>query len=221
MTSSVHVASPSTSFKALVRLLDENRISAIPIVDRQGIPVGVVSEADLLLKLERRKAAPWADLLEVRRHQLARDKAHGRVASDVMTSPPITVRSDSALGAAARLIRERKVRRLVVVDERGKIAGILARSDLLQVFLRTDEELRDEIVEALIPSLMVDQEDAILVDVHDSVVTLGGVVDRKSDAEILGRTTSEVDGVVDVSNELDFRWDDSAGMPADSALRDS
>ena len=71
------------------------------------------------------------------------------VASDVMTSPPITVRSDSRLVEAARLTQERNVRRLIVVDERGKISGIVSRSDLLQVFLRSDEDLLEEIVEKI------------------------------------------------------------------------
>ena len=131
-----------------------------------------------------------------------------------MTSPPITVRSDSRLVEAARLTQERNVRRLIVVDERGKISGIVSRSDLLQVFLRSDEDLLEDIVENLIPPLMLAVLQPIVVDVHDNVVTLRGEVDRKSDVEILGRLTKELDGVVDVVNRLSYRWDDSSGVPA-------
>ena len=130
MTSRVHVASPLTPFNLLVRLIEENRVGAIPIVDQQGIPVGIVSATDLLLKDRGRSAAT--------------------VASDVMTSPVITIDADTNLSEAANLMHDRNVRGLVVVDKRGRIAGIISRSDLLQVFLRTDEELRDEIAAELI-----------------------------------------------------------------------
>jgi len=113
MTSQVHVARPLTPFKRLVQLIEENKISAVPIVDQQGVPVGIVSESDLLLK-ERRDAAVV-------------------VASEIMTTPPIMVRSGTTLPHASRLMQKRNVRRLVVVDERGKIVGIVSRSDLLQV----------------------------------------------------------------------------------------
>lgn len=152
MTTRVHVASPLTPFELLVRLIEENRVSAIPIVDQQGVPVGIVSESDLLLKERRHELESTQDLLYPRRRRHQRAKAEGVVASEIMTSPPITVACDTSLTRAARLMQERNVRRLVVVDGRGRIAGIVSRSDLLQVFIRTDEELRDEVVHQLIPA---------------------------------------------------------------------
>jgi len=216
MTARVHVASPLTPFKLLVRLIEENRISAVPIVDQTGIPIGVVSESDLLLKERRGELESEGDLLHPRRRQTERAKADGLVAQDVMTSPPITVAVDTRLVEAARLMQERNVRRLVVVDDRGKIAGIVSRSDLLQVFLRSDEELREEIIDNLIPTLMLTPE-PIGVEVQYNVVTLHGEVDRKTDVEILGRLTREIDGVVEVVNRLNYRWDDTAAMPAREA----
>jgi CBS-domain-containing membrane protein len=188
MTSRVHVAGPQTPFKLLVRLLEENRISAVPIVDLRGMPVGVVSESDLLLK----------------------DRHADLVASDLMTSPAISVSTTTALPDAVRLMQKRNMRRLVVVDERGRIAGIVTRSDLLQVFLRSDEDLREDVVEKVIPAILVADGRGIDVDVRSNVVTLTGEVDRKSDAEILIRVTRELDGVVGVVNRLSFRWDDIA-----------
>jgi len=209
MTARVHVAGPLTPFKLLVRLIQENRVSAIPIVDPNGIPVGIVSETDLLLKERRHEFETEPDLLHLRRRQRERAKADGQVASDLMTTPPITVTSTTDLKLAARLMQVRNVRRLIVVDERGRIAGVVSRSDLLQVFLRTDEELRDEIVDRLIPALMLSAEQAVGVDVRYNVVTLTGEVDRRSDAEILARMTRELDGVVEVVSQLTYKWDDS------------
>jgi len=213
MTTRVHVASPTTPFKLVVRLIQENKISAVPIVDQAGTPVGVVSESDLLLKERRREIESSASLLHMRRRRRERVKADGLVASDVMTAPPITVTSDTTMTQAARIMQERNVRRLVVVDGRGKIRGVVSRSDLLQVFLRTDEDIRDEVKEGLIPALMLDLEPPLEVEVRFNVVTLAGEVNRRSDAEIVGRLVREMDGVVDVVNQLSYRWDDTLPVP--------
>jgi len=217
MTSRVHVASPLAPFKHLVRLIEENRVSAIPIVDQEGIPIGIVSETDLLLK-ERGTDLETRDLLHVQRRRRERAKAAGTVASEVMTSPAITVELDTSLSRAARLMQERNVRRLVVVDDRGRMAGIVSRSDLLQVFLRTDEELREEIAGKLIPALLVSEWDKVGVEVRSNIATLSGEVDRKSDAEILTRMTRELDGVVGVVDQLTYRWDDTNARPVPAVL---
>ena len=208
MTARVHVASPLTPFKLLVRLIEENRISAVPIVDTRGVPVGVVSESDLLLKEWRGELEADTGPLHGWKNRLERAKAGAVLAQDLMTSPAITVPATALITDAARLMHERNVRRLVVVDQRGRIAGIVSRSDLLQVFLRTDEDLREEVVERIIPAILPTDGDNVLVEVRSNVITLSGEVDRRSDSEILTRMSREVDGVVDVVNLLRFRWDD-------------
>ena len=156
MTRQVHVGSPSTPFKVLVRLIEDNRVSAIPIVDAQGTPIGVVSETDLVFKQRRQELAGEHDLLHTRKHRRELGKARGVVAAEIMTSPPVTVGWNTSLTQAARLMQQRNVRRLIVVDERRKIAGVVSRSDLLQVFLRTDEELRAQIEDAREPAWLKD-----------------------------------------------------------------
>jgi CBS domain-containing protein len=187
----------------LVRLIGENRISAIPIVDSQGVPVGIVSESDLLMK-ESSDPTSAFDLLQ-RRH---RAKADGVIAADVMTAPVVTVTMDTPIAQAARVMRQRNVRRLVVVDTRLRIAGIVSRSDLLKVFLRTDDDLRDEVLHKLIPAVVPTDAYGVEVEVESNIITLSGHVDRRTDVEILGRLARELDGVVNVVNQLSFRWDD-------------
>jgi CBS domain-containing protein len=216
MTSRVHVASPLAPFKLLVRLIQENRVSAIPIVDQQGVPVGIVSESDLLLKERRHELESSRDVFHAQKRRHDRSKADGNFASEVMTSPPITVPSGMSIGDAARLMQERNIRRLIVVDPRGRIAGIVSRSDLLQVFLRTDEELREEIAGELIPALLPSSDGEVAVEVTWNVATLSGQVERKSDAEILTRLTRELDGVVGVVDQLTYRWDDTDVAPVES-----
>jgi CBS domain-containing protein len=217
MTVRVHVASPETPFKFLVRLIEENRVSAIPVVDRHSVPIGIVSESDLLLKEQRFEIESGHDLVHPRKRRDQRAKAAGNIASELMTSPPITITTGAGLADAARLMQERNVRRLVVVDERGRIAGIVSRSDLLQVFLRTDEELREEIVDKLLPHVLWPVPDGVRVDVRWNVVTLSGEVDRKSDVDVVTRLARNLDGVVDVVNQLTYRWDDAAHYPRDVA----
>jgi len=219
MTSRVHVARTNTAFRLLVQLIEDNKISAVPIVDEQGVPIGIVSESDLLLKERRNELESGQSLLHPRRRREQRAKALGVVASQLMTTPPITVRTDTTLAQAARLMQERNVRRLVVVDARGKIAGIVSRSDLLQVFLRTDEELRDEVVSMIIPAVFALEPgpEELQVAVHWNVVTFYGELDRKSDADILTRLTTEIDGVVEVVDRLRYRWDDTKAVPAQPA----
>ena len=218
MTVRVHVASPQTPFKVLVRLIEENRISAVPIVDQAGRPVGVVSESDLLLKERLTELVATASPLRMWRERVDRQKAAGVTAADLMTSPAITVRGDARIADAARLMHQRKLRRLVVVDDAGRIAGIVSRSDLLQVFMRSDEEIREELVLDIIPAILLDAGDSVQVGVSDNVVNLSGEVDRRSDVEIAERVAREVEGVVDVVNALTYRWDDisdsSRGAPA-------
>jgi CBS domain-containing protein len=213
MTTHVHVASPQAPFKVLVRLIEENKVSAIPIVDQQGIPIGIVSEADLLLKERRHELESSEDLLHLRKRRNERAKAEGTVASQVMTSPAITVPADTPLSKAAQMMQKKNVRRLVVVDPRGRIAGIVSRSNLLQVFLRTDDELRDEIAGTLLPALVSSSAGGVSVDVRSNIVTLTGEVDRKSDVAVLIRSTSDLDGVVDVVDRLRYVWDDTVAPP--------
>ena len=209
MTARVHVATPMTPFKFLVRLIEENRISAIPIVDAHGMPVGIVSESDLRLKERRADLSSDGSPLHLWRHRVDKAKAEGVIAADLMSSPAITVRTGTALTEAARVMQERNIRRLVVVDDRGRIAGIVTRSDLLQIFLRTDEDLRQEVVRTIIPAIIPGDAETVEVDVQANVITLSGVVDRRSDSDILSRVSREIDGVVDVVNQLTYRWDDA------------
>jgi CBS domain-containing protein len=109
MTTHVHVAGPQAPLKVLVRLIEENHVSGIPIVDHKGVPIGMVSEDDLHLTEPR----------------------HETVADQLMTSPAITVPADTLLSRAAQMMQAKEVKLLVVVDARGRIAGIVSRANLL------------------------------------------------------------------------------------------
>jgi len=215
MTRMVVSAPTGASFTDLVRLMHDHRIGAVPIVDARGVVVGVVSEADLLLK--RDPAALEWHLLDGPHRRADRRKALARVASELMTSPPITVSPDENPSEAAHRMRESGVKRLPVVDEAGHVVGVLSRTDLLRAFLQGDEVLSEQ-VEAFVAGV-VPETGTVRVQVRDGVVTLEGVVELRTAARRLADRIRLLDGVVAVDAErLDWEVDDTlppveAGVP--------
>jgi len=210
MTTDVVTVEESTPFKKIVALLDAHGVSAVPVVDVARHVVGVVSEADLLLKEEDPQAGLEAPMWESKRHQLERGKAAGAVARDLMTTPAQTVGSLATVAEAARFMHARGVKRLPVVDTlTGRLVGIVTRGDLLRVFTRPDADIRSEIVDdAILGEFFMDPR-RFTVEVHDGVVVLQGQVERRSLIPILVRVVRAVEGVVQVEDRLGFEVDDS------------
>lgn len=210
MTSEVVSVSPDTPFFELVRTLTENKISGVPVVGPDQRVLGVVSESDLLRKEEFK--SPLEDstpLFETRTHRDVRERAEGSIAAEVMSTPAITVGQATTVVEAARLMAQRNHTRLPVIDRDGRLCGIVTRSDLLKVFVRPDEEIRDEIAAEVIRRYLWQDATLVQVDVKDGVVTLSGRLDLKSLIPIAERLASSVEGVVRVVNELDFDHDDT------------
>ncbi|HEY8681316.1 MAG TPA: CBS domain-containing protein [Candidatus Dormibacteraeota bacterium] len=208
MTARPVVAVESTGFKEIAGLLAEYRISALPVVDEAGRLVGVVSEADLLLK-ETFGVRANHRLVESGRARRERAKAGALVARDLMTSPAVTIGTEAPIAEAARVMHDRGVKRLPVVDEDGRVVGIVTRSDLLRIFLRPDAMIREDVVEGLIVKALWMDPNTIQVTVTGGVVDLSGQVDRKSDIRILTNLVGGLDGVVGVVEKLRFSYDDT------------
>jgi len=208
MTNAVETVGPATTFHEVVERLRALSISAVPVTDVHGHVLGVVSEADLLLKEERAALAGRRRLLEGPRLRRARARAAALTAGDLMTSPAVTIGGQTPLSEAARIMRERHVKRLPVVDEASRIVGIVSRSDLLAVFERGDEEIRGEIVEDVITRTLLLDPALFRVAVTDGVVELAGQAERRADAILVERLAASVAGVVDVRSRLTYRIDD-------------
>jgi CBS domain-containing protein len=206
MTRTVVVVPDSAPFKEIVGLMDEYRVSALPVVNDEGRISGIVSEGDLLLKEEL--AAGDGRVFEGRRARRDRTKARGLTAADVMTSPVITIGPGATLAQAARLMHHNRVKRLPVVDPGGKILGIVSRADLLKVFLRPDEEIRRDVVDGLIRRTLLLDQTRVGVGVSEGVVTLEGQMERASLVPVLVGLVRGVDGVVGVNDRLTFEVDD-------------
>ncbi|MFF1680075.1 CBS domain-containing protein [Streptomyces sp. NPDC058256] len=223
MVGDVVTARYGTPFKDVARLLGEHRISGLPVVDEDKKVIGVISETDLMVRqaetpdpYESKRRYRFTELTRSARRQAA--KAHARTAGQLMTEPPVTAHADDTVAEAARKMALHHVERLPVVDDDDRLVGIVTRRDLLQIFLRTDDEIRQDVAKDVVVDSLWLAPQTILVDVHDGVVTLKGQLERLSDKSVALRMTSQVDGVVGVIDELSYRIDDSHRQPAEQAL---
>lgn len=206
MTRTVVVVPGSAPFKHVVRTMREYRVSALPVTDRDGSIAGVVSEADLILREDPSVLEPR--LFEGRDRRDARRKAEALVASDLMTAPAMTIDPRAAVGDAARLMHERGVKRLPVVDREGNIVGIVSRIDLLAEFLRDDADIRDEVARVLAEDLAI-PTDGLTVSVDEGVVHLAGRIERRSMAAPVWAVVRDVPGVVGIDERLVWALDDT------------
>ncbi len=214
MTGNVVTARPSTPFRELVRLLELHHISALPVTDDAGRLIGIVSEADLLIKEGYPHGADDVGVVDAIRHRHRLGKAAGACAAEVMAAPVITVPLGTPAADAARLMIRLGVKRLPVVDTGGKLAGIVTRGDLLKVFLRPDPALRWEIEHEVVCGKLGIAVGDVRVEVRGGVVSLRGEVERHSQVAALVRHVQGVDGVIAVDAQLIWRVDDRAPTAA-------
>jgi CBS-domain-containing membrane protein len=213
MTTDVVSVEPGTVYKEVAELLHEHRVSAVPVVDAERRVIGVVSEADLVLKEERPASRLPGPL--VRPHGDAA-RAEARNAAALMTSPAVTVGPEATLTEAARLMHRRRVKRLPVVDADGRLVGIVSRADLLQVYLRSDDAIAAEIRDDVLRQTLAIDPDTVMVTVEEGVVRLEGQVENRTLASITARLVRAVEGVVAVESHLTWKVDDTAvGVPED------
>jgi CBS domain-containing protein len=182
MTTHVVAVTSDASYREMAALLRAHRVGGLPVVDAEGIVVGVVSETDLLT---RRAAA-------------------GSTAASLMTRPAVTTSPDELVNSTARLMSRHKLRRVPVVDAAGHLVGIVCRSDVLSVFSRPDEDIRREITQDVILDGFFTDPARLTVTVKDGIVTLEGA----PGSVVLGRgivnQARHVEGVVAVRDRFTY-----------------
>jgi CBS domain-containing protein len=208
MTTPVVTVGPATPFKEIVARLAQHRVSAVPVVDDRGLVLGIVSEADLLLKEEFPQPDRDLPVFWAKRRHLEREKAAASVARDLMTVAVKSISPDATVGEAARRMHTARVKRLPVIDKGGRLLGIVSRADLLKVFDRPDQDIRREIMEDVIVGEFMMDPDRFFLHVDDGVVGLQGQVERRSLLPYLVRAVHGVEGVVRVENRLAWDLDD-------------
>ena len=202
MTTQVVAVGPTASFKEMVVKMRRARASAVPVVDGEDRVIGVVSEADMLDKEADRDKEPETLSGLLRFGQL--EKAAGVTAAELMTKPPVTIGPGAPLTEAARLMRDRRVKRLPVINDTGLLIGIISRADVLRVFARPDADIRREAEEEAIAETFLADSPSVAVTVHDGIVTLTGRTDTGQLARGLVMAVRQIDGVVAVRDQLDY-----------------
>lgn len=215
LSTDVITAPVDASVAEIASLLAGRRITAVPIVDEFDVVVGVVSWTNLRDKLDigepdatvhdgwrRRWTPPWP------RWPVA-------AAIDVMSAPAVTVRPDASVAAAARLMYQRKVGRLLVVDGNGRLVGIVSQRDLLKVHARLDAVIRDEVMQQVLRRTLMIEPGTVRASVDDGLVTLSGRTGRKTIALAAVGLTEAVPGVTGVVDRLTFDTDDTVPAPAE------
>ena len=208
MTPQVVTIGPATPFKEIVARLANHRVSAVPVVDDDGLVLGVVSEADLLLKEEFPDPDADIPLFWTKRRRLERDRAAATTARDLMSVAVVSIAPDATVAEAARRMHTAGVKRLPVLDEGGRLVGIVSRADLLKVFNRPDQAIRREIMDEVIVGEFMLDPNRFFIHVTDGVVVLQGRAERRSLLPYLVRAVHSVEGVVRVKNRLTFDIDD-------------
>ena len=197
MTTEVLTVTPETSLKQVAEMLASRGISGAPVVDEEKHVVGVVSEADIIVK-ERRLPQPDALHRLLHRTNGTAAKRAATTAGEAMTSPAVTVTGTRRVDVAAALMLDRHVNRLPVVDDRGVLVGIVTRADLVRAFVHSDDEIATEIrEEVLLRELWLRPEDFELT-VDRGEVTVAGHLPNEDERELLIRRVGLVPGVVSV-----------------------
>jgi len=199
MTRDVVTVSPSVTYEACVRLMRMHGVGALPVVDH-GKVAGIVTLTDLVLK-ERRPTVRERYEQTVSRAAPRR----GLMAAQLMTRHVVTVRPETPLSAAVREMFEHRVNRLPVVDDDRRLMGIISRSDVLRMFLRSDVSIRRDVTTAVEGDMPFIGAGRVLAAVSDGVVTLDGEVEPGTLTDVLLRLVASVPGVVGVKNHLKVR----------------
>ena len=189
-----------TSFKQVAQTLLNGRIGSVPVVESSGRVLGVVSASDLF----RQVVAAGSSKHRGRAVDAGRGHVHRQgaalTAADLMSEPAVCVPAGVPMLEAASRAADAWVRRMPVVNEAGMLVGILTRSDLLRVFLRGDDEIRDHIANHVVAEQFCLDPTTLSVAVHDGIVSLRGQVERPAVVDSLVDAVRMIVGVVAVDS---------------------
>lgn len=132
--------SPKTSLEEAIQILAEHKISGLPVVDDREQLIGVISETDLTWQATGVEAPPYVMFLDSviylqnpAKHNQEIHKALGQTVEEAMSDRPVTVKGNQLVREAARIMHEKKIRHLPVVDDDSKLIGIITQGDVIQM----------------------------------------------------------------------------------------
>jgi len=136
MTADVITVEKFEKVLVVADILAARNISGIPVVDKQGKVIGIITQADILSVVGVRKEHTFKDLLKHMLGEPFPDRRMGDIVGDVMTSSVLTTSPQTNIAEVVRIMDEKKIRRLPVVDDQSKLIGIISRADILKAVLR-------------------------------------------------------------------------------------
>jgi len=214
MSARVVSITPDANVLEAIRLMLQKHISGLPVIDRSGTLVGVVTEGDFLRRAEtgtERKRPRWLEfLLGPRRLADEYVHTHARRVEEVMTREPVTITEDASLDDVVRIMERRRIKRLPVM--RGsEVVGIVSRANLLHALAslgaasappaKTDVAIRQHLLaefdrQTWAPVALID------VVVKDGVVELWGTITEEAQGEALKVCAENIPGVKSVVSHL-------------------
>jgi CBS domain-containing protein len=213
MATNVITVRSDASVETVAETLLANKISAVPVVDDAGKVLGIVSEGDLLHRVEagtERHRSWWLELLATQKtlaHEFV--KSHARKAADLMTRTVVSVAPDTPLSEVAAKLDKHRVKRVPVMVD-GKLVGIVSRANLVQALMRgmsrapekklDDSALRADVLAKLHAQSWLPSD--INVTVHDGNVELWGIVDSAVEKDAVRIAVEEVPGVRTIANNI-------------------
>jgi len=200
MTTQVVVVRSGATFKEMAAALRQYRVSAFPVIDEHEKVIGIVSEADLLAKEALTNPGVLTGVL----HHEDVSKAEGLTAGDLMTPRAVTVRPEDSVEHAAQLMYFLKVKRMPVVDADGGLVGLVSRADVLAVYDRPDNDIREEITGNVIVRGFGKDPRQFAVTVQAGVVTVQGSPETAALGHDIVRKIRHVPGVVAVHDQLSY-----------------
>jgi CBS domain-containing protein len=213
MVSPVITVKPYFLVREVAKMLVENRISALPVVDDGGKLVGIVSEGDLMHRSEvgtERNRSWWLRLM-VSSSIVAADyvKAYGRKVADVMTQNVLTATPETPLNEIATLLERNSIKRVPIVRD-GQLVGIVSRANLVQAIAGAPKGLEIPLSDSVIRDRLLDHLRAqpwthtwlLNVTINDGVVNLWGITNSEEEKNAIRVAAETIDGVRAVKNHL-------------------
>ncbi|WP_405833402.1 MULTISPECIES: CBS domain-containing protein [unclassified Streptomyces] len=189
----------TTPFTEVARALSREHTGSLPVLDPQEQVIGVVSEADLLVRAAVQGTGPMPGSLARYREVPLSGEIHEETAERLMTTPAITVQPGATVAEAAWLACLSRLKRLPVVDREGHLVGTVLRHALLEALVG-DDGLRAEI-EEVVRSTVPEAADTVQVSVHAGNVTLTGSAGATDVAGMLA-AVRKIDGVKEVTDRI-------------------
>ena len=190
----------TADFKEIISVMRQHRVSACPVVNDGGQVIGLVSEADLLFK----EADPGTPCGSIRmRWKLSEEsKVNAVTAGHLMTSPAVTIHADAPVAVAARVMQDRRLKRLPVVTDDGSLIGIVSRADVLSVYERPDADILAEVRTVIMAGEFGLDPASFTVTVTSGIVTMAGMITDPDTALELVARVRHAEGVVAVRDRL-------------------